>query len=237
LADAQGRADHQLEASERARSLQTELSYLTIRVPQPVPGIRVSRNGEPVSAGSFGARIPVDPGRFVIEASAPGHVPVRRQVTVGMRNDQKVVELPRLEPEASAAAATQPVGVAPPREAPAAAASGSNAGAWIAGAVGVTGLTVGGVFGALALSSDASARRSCDDRTTDCPRLAIDQAETRDRQALISTLGVGVGLAGMAVATWLFLTGADESDAEPAALSAGASVGPGGLILSARGRF
>jgi hypothetical protein len=236
LANAQGRADHQLEASERARALQTELSYLTIRVPQPVAGIQVSRNGQPVSAGSFGAKIPVDPGRFMIEASAPGHVPVRRQVTVGLRNDHKVVELPRLEPEASAAA-TQPAGVAPAREPPAAAASGPNTAAWIAGGVGVTGLTVGGVFGALALSSDASARGACDDRTTDCPRLAIEHAETRDRQALISTVGVGVGLAGIAVATWLFLTGADESDAEPAVVSAGASVGPGGLILSASGRF
>jgi tetratricopeptide (TPR) repeat protein len=234
LASAQGRADHQLEASERARALQTELSYLTIRVADAVAGLQVSRNGQPISAGSFGAKIPVDPGRFVIEASAPGHIPVRRQVTVGLRNDHQVVDLPRLE--AAATTTSQPMGVAPARE-PAAAASGSNAAAWIAGGVGVTGLTVGGVFGALALSSDASARRACGDRTSDCPRHAVEHAETRDRQALISTVGVGVGLAGIAVATWLFLSGGDESDRQPAAVSAGAWLGPGGLLLNASGRF
>jgi tetratricopeptide (TPR) repeat protein len=238
LAAAQGRADHQLEATERAQALEADLSYLTIRVSQPAAGLEVRRNGQRIASGSFGAKIPVDPGRFVIEASAAGYVPVRRQVTVGRRHDHQVVELPPLLPVAPAPASTGAARPAPTQAGPSAAASGSNAAAaWIAGSVGLTGLSVGGVFGALALSSDASARRACDDRTTDCPQHALAHAETRDRQALISTLGVGVGLAGIAVATWLILSGADAPDAQPAAMSAGVSLGRASVFMNAGGSF
>jgi hypothetical protein len=237
LAAAQGRADHQLEATERAQVLEAELSYLTIRVSQPAVGLEVRRNGQRVSSGSFGAKIPVDPGRFVIEASAPGYVPVRRLVTVGPRHDHQVVELPPLLPVAPAPPSAGAQRPAPTQAGLSAPASGSNAAAWIAGGVGLTGLSVGGVFGALALSSDASARRACDDRTTDCPQHALDHAETRDRQALISTLGVGVGLAGIAVATWLILSGADAPDAQPAAVSAGVSLGRASVFMNAGGSF
>jgi hypothetical protein len=237
LAAAQGRADHQLEATQRAQSLEAELSYLTIRVSQPAVGLEVTRNGQHISAGSFGTKIPVDPGRFVIEASAPGYVAVRRLVTVGPRYDHQVVDLPPLRPVAPAAATARIAAPAPTQAGPSAAGSGSNAAAWIAGGIGLTGLGVGGVFGALALSSDASARRACDGRTTDCPRHALAQAETRDRQALIATVGVGVGLAGIAAATWLILSGADAPDAQSAATSAGVSVGRGGVFMNASGSF
>lgn len=234
LARTQSRLDHQLEADNRAQSLEAELSYLTIRVEQPVTGLEVKRNGQVVAAGSFGAKIPVDPGRFVIEAAAPGYVSVRRVVTVGLRGDQQVVDLPALQPAPLPAPAAKPAGLAPAEARPAPA-SGPNTAAWIAGGVGVAGLAVGGVFGAMALSSDASARRACSDQTTGCPPLALEKAETRDSQALISTVGVGVGLAGLAVATWLFLRGDDAPEA--ASVSADAWLGPGGVFASAGGRF
>lgn len=236
IARTQSRLDHQLEAEHRANALKAELSYLTIRVAEPVAGMQVTRNGQLVATGSFGAKIPVDPGRFAIEASAPGYVSVRQVVTVGLRGDHQVVELPQLQPVASPEPAAKPPGSAP-ADAPHARASGSNAAAWAAGGVGVAGLAVGGVFGAMALSSDASARRACGERTTECPSRAIEKAETRDSQALISTVGVGVGLAGLAVATWLFLSGDAAPEATPPAVSAGAWLGPGAVFASARGRF
>jgi hypothetical protein len=237
LAAKQGRADHQLEATERARALEVGLSYLTIRVSQPAVGLVVTRNGQHVSAGSFGVKIPVDPGRFVIEASARGFVPVRRLVMVGPRSDHQVVDLPPLLPAAPAAASAPSAAPAPTEARPPAAAAGSNTATWIAGGVGLMGLGIGGVFGALALSSDASARRACGDRTTNCPRDALAHAETRDRQALIATLGVSVGLAGTAVATWLILSGANTSNAQTAATSAGVSVGRDGVFMNASGSF
>lgn len=236
IARAQSRLDHQLEADSRAQALEAELSYLTIRVVEPVKGLEVTRNGQRVAAGSFGTKIPVDPGRYAIEAAAPGYVSVRRVVTVGLRGDQQAVELPQLQPAVSAAAAVKPAGLAP-AEAPPAQPAGPNTAAWIAGGVGVAGLAVGGVFGAMALSSDASARRACSERTSGCPPLALEKAETRDSQALVSTVGFGVGLAGLAVATWLFLRGDDAPEATPAAVSAEAWLGPGGVFASAGGRF
>lgn len=237
LANAQGRVDHRQEANQRAQALQAELSHLTIRVSQPVSALEVTRNGERVAPGSFGAKIPVDPGRFAIEARAPGYVTVRRQVTVGLRNDHQLVELPKLEREAPVTAAViEPARVVRTEQAAPVAYSESNAPAWIAGGVGLTGLAIGGVFGAMALSSDASARRACDDRTNDCPPHAVERAETRDRQALISTLGVGAGLAGVAVATWLFLS-ADAPAAQSGGVSASAGVGPDGVFAAASGRF
>src|SRR5512141_381175 len=45
LATTQGKADQAAEATRRANELEADLSYLTIKVPQPVPGLEVKRGG------------------------------------------------------------------------------------------------------------------------------------------------------------------------------------------------
>jgi hypothetical protein len=83
----------------------------------------------------------------------------------------------------------------------------------VIGGVGVAALAVGGTFGVMALSSDADAKRACDQKTTGCPSGTLDAEEDRDREALISTVGVATGIVGIGVSAVMLLTSspADQS--------------------------
>jgi len=75
---AEARAAGQTAREEFARSeatkLEPALSHLTIIVPDEarVAGLSVTRNGVAVGKGGWGAKLPVDPGRYTIVAQAPG---------------------------------------------------------------------------------------------------------------------------------------------------------------------
>jgi hypothetical protein len=96
LAQKEGRADREELARGKIAALQGELSWLVIRVPPAldVAGVVVTRDGVPVGRGGWGVPIPVDPGRHVIAASAPGQPPVEAVVDVGAHGDRRAVTLP-----------------------------------------------------------------------------------------------------------------------------------------------
>ncbi len=104
------------------------------------------------------------------------------------------------------------------------------------GGASVAALAVGGVFGAMALSSNADAKAACDQRTDECPPAALTAAEDRDQQATIATIGVGTGLVGLGVATVLLLT---SSPPDHSARGQGWSlqVAPGLAVISGTARF
>src|ERR1700690_1318251 len=71
LAKSQGKAEQAAEANRRIKALEPDLSYLTISVPEPVPGLEVKREDMDVSPATFGVQVPVDPGPIQVVASAP----------------------------------------------------------------------------------------------------------------------------------------------------------------------
>jgi hypothetical protein len=72
-----------------------------------------------------------------------------------------------------------------------------------AGAVGVTGLLVGGIFGGLALGARSDIRAHCIERA--CDDTGLDAVDRGQGFATVSTVGVVVGLVGFAAATVLYL--------------------------------
>ena len=72
------------EAEKRAAALEPKLAYATLTVApdRQVAGMVIKRNGVAVDSASWNAELPIDPGDYVIEASAPHHKPwsVRRSV-------------------------------------------------------------------------------------------------------------------------------------------------------------
>jgi tetratricopeptide (TPR) repeat protein len=202
LAQQQDRPEQAEEAKERALELEAKLSTLTLIVPTPPPGFEVRRGSDPIPAGNFGVRVPVDPGKIVIEAAAPGYEPLRLEVTIGEPADHRVLTVPRLKKLEVATHAAP----APKRSN-----ERSNMAPWVIGGIGGAALVTGGVFGVLALASNSKAKEQCQNRTSDCADEALQTAARRDREALASTIGVGVGLLGVGVAA-LWLLSSDHSN-------------------------
>jgi hypothetical protein len=61
------------EAQKRAEALEPKLATLSVEVADPVEGLVLTRNGEPVPAAEWNVAVPVDPGTYQVRAEAPGH--------------------------------------------------------------------------------------------------------------------------------------------------------------------
>lgn len=117
LAKNQGKHEQAAEANRRLKILESQLSYLTIQVPDPVPGLEVRRDDMEITPGTYGVQVPVDPGSVSVVASAPGYRTVKLNVEIGNRRDKKAVTVPKLEklekgeapePAGASAAAEEP---------------------------------------------------------------------------------------------------------------------------------
>ena len=90
-------------ADQRAAALAPKLSYLTMKIaadgrPQ---GFAVRRNGSDVPGAELDLEVPLDPGHYEIEASAPRFLPWKHSIdlTVGQR---ATIEIPALASDPSA---------------------------------------------------------------------------------------------------------------------------------------
>jgi hypothetical protein len=209
LARERGKDKQEAEATLRGKELEPNLSYLTLQVKDAVPGLVVRRDGEPIVAATFGSRLPVDPGHHVFEAAAPGYQTLTLEIDVGASKANAVLAVPRLQQ--SSAAATAPVATpttpepkaAPP---PSTAEHSRSVLPWVIGGIGGALLVGGGVAGGLALSSNSAALDRCPtpDHCND-PK-ARSLASRRDTEALLADIGVGAGLVGVGMATYLLLS-------------------------------
>ena len=85
------------KARERARSLEKELAHLTIDVAErDVDGLEVRRGAVHVGAGQLGVAVPVDPGDYVVHASAPGRAEWSKTIAVA-KGEMITVRIPRLD--------------------------------------------------------------------------------------------------------------------------------------------
>lgn len=210
LAKQQNRPERVEEATSKARELEPDLSTLTIVVAHPVAGIEVLRGDQRVEAGSFGTRLPVDPGEHRVTARAVGHETLELSVVVGPERDAKTIEIPALVPVDAAAPGPSPA-TAPPDEPTV---SGSSLAPWVLGGAGVVVLGAGLVFGGLALGAHGDADEACPTRTG-CTGDALSARDRAETFANLSNVGVAVGGAAIAVAAVWLLVGGGEPDRDP----------------------
>lgn len=201
-------------ASERAKSLEPKLSYVTVIVPpaSEAPGMVVKRNGREVDRAKLGSAEPVDSGTITIDVTAPGRKPFAGKLSVAQGVSTKF-EVPALALDAPRPLPSSvPAPVAPPPatfEEPLPVQHDPPS--WqkplgIALVVGgVVGLGAGGVFGLAARSKYEGAfdGGGCDRPSKTCDaagQSAIDDARSR---ATVSTIlfaaGGGLVLAGAIV--------------------------------------
>ncbi len=267
LAKSQGKAEQAAEANRRMKSIEAELSYLTVMVPEPVPGLEVRRDDIEVLPASFGEPLPSDPGAIVVSATAPGYKSVKVKVELGARRDKKTVTLPKLvqlekgevaEPLEAAAGGEAPVAKAESNQEgqakqeaakdtksdepvkapePEAVTNGPSKAPWVVGGLGLAIAATGGVFGFMATQSNHDAVLLCPSHRN-CSKPALDAEKKRNNQATIANVGVGAGLAVVAAsAIWIAFGGSSSGDRESARITLHPAVAPGAAGLWAAARF
>jgi hypothetical protein len=109
-AKTKGQADREALARDRAAALQDQLLHMTIVVPDSsrIAGLAVQSNGAAVREVLWGTSMPVDPGTYIVSATAPGKRPWQTQVTVQPGQEAPTVVIPPLQAEAAAPVPTTP---------------------------------------------------------------------------------------------------------------------------------
>jgi tetratricopeptide (TPR) repeat protein len=207
LARADRRADRMAYAQARIVALEPRLPRLAVELSpeaEAIAGLEVSRNGLVLDPAAFGVPLPVDPGRHVVEARAPGFLPFRAEVeaqeavAVAVRVERLAAEPPPRPVDGVRAEPTPPLH---PPSPPAIEAATFRTMGWIS-------LAMGGAAAAVALGTTIYAVREdaraselgCGGRT--CPTDdALQHADDARMAAVASVvlLPVSVALVGAGV--------------------------------------
>ena len=209
-------------ARERAQSLESRLSYLTI-IAWKGQEVTIQRDGVALDPAVLGTALAVDPGVHEIAAGAPGKRTWHTHVDVHAHADRVSVSVPILGDEPTSG----PVSAAPLAAAGAGALQHTALGhaqgedtasdtggtqrtlALVAAALGVAGVATGAVFGLKAASNWSDAKDQCPSsrfRYAACPDNAVRLSDESGHAGTISTVSFIVGGAGAAAAAALWLT-------------------------------
>jgi hypothetical protein len=216
------------KALSQKQALLPEVPELTLILPATAPqGTRVKQDGVELKVESVGVSQMIDPGEHVVTILPPGGSPTERRFTIEKGEKKRLL----LRVQTGASNATNPSGEARAEEAAPKAAithfggvqnggraysdvtqapvSGRRIIAYGAGAIGFTGLGVGILAGAFALSKKSFIEESCAEGqsgTYICTEQGYEAAQMAQSLGLASTIGFGAAVAGLAVGTTLLLT-------------------------------
>jgi hypothetical protein len=207
------------------------IAGLTIKV-VAVDGMQVKVDGNAVPSALVDTEMPTDPGEHRIEVTAPGflksgtHVGVaegeKKTVTLTLSRDPSATVAPA--PTAAVVTPLAATSAAPeieprpradgPTPAPLPKAPPNRTAAYVAYGVGGAALAAGGVLGYLTMQRHSNLEDQCPGGVCSPAQQAdIDSAKQLGN---FSTVGVGVGLAGIALGTILVLTAGSSDDADHA---------------------
>jgi hypothetical protein len=251
LAASAGQKDREDFARGRVAALESQLSRIVIRV-EETPGVEVRLDGRPFLKAAWGMATPVDPGEHVIEASAPGYAPFTRRVSVEPGPSTQEIPVPKLSPPSAEAPPAKPADQpapatkpapppskspqpSPPPDVPSRAGSGQAIAAYIAGGVGLVGIGVGTYFGLRTFSKRDEGNTHC--MGVYCTAEGLALHADAQRSATISTIGFGVGIAGIGAGVALWLTAGKAAPRRSGRAWVAPVVGPGQAGLSAGGAF
>ncbi|WP_437288237.1 hypothetical protein [Sorangium sp. So ce406] len=246
-----GQPDREQKAREAAAALEARLSRLLVEVPaaSAAPGLSVRRNGQEVSPVLWGTPVPVNPGTYTVEASAPGRLPWSGAVTVEPSGGTVTVAVPPLSeappapsappaapasaPAASAAPAAARVPPAAPPAPPAAAGMPAQRRvALVVASIGVVGMGVSAGLGFAARARQEDSGAYCDGDLCDPEGLMI-----RNQALDVARAGTVVFIAGaaaVAAAGVLWFTSGSPGASAGARPMLHVGLGPTGFSLGGR---
>jgi hypothetical protein len=249
LASNSNQLDRARVASSRAQDLEPKLSRLSIELAPEVAhitGVTVKRSGQRLEPSLYSTPLPVDPGEYRIEVSAPGYETWSAPIKVEAGGASASVRVPALVkgseplPEAVTAAggtSAAPVMSTAPLTPPPVVASGLSTQQTlgiVVGALGVVGVGLGSYFGVRAITKNSDAESQCPNPglcNNDRGLTLTDQAK---QNAKASNIAFAAGGALVAVGAVLYLTGGRRSSER---VSLVPLLAPGTATASISGRF
>ncbi len=193
IARSAGKFEREKSAKERAQALEPKLARVRLEVKAPAAGLEIRIDDIIVDKDSWSEPFAIDPGAHRISAAAPSHRGWEGTLT-GQASQLAVVSVPELVDTFVRAA---PVIVAAP--------SSQRTVAIVAGSIGVVGVLVGAISGAVALSNRSTGERECpkDLYAFRCPTeegtSAWNTARAAGNVSTVAFIAGGVFLAGGAV--------------------------------------
>lgn len=216
---------------ERARIL-PQVPYLTIVVSaDTLRTSSVRRDGELLPANALGTEVPVDPGEHVIDFEGPDGSHAQQRIVLG-KGEHKTIVVGFAGPRQPAPAKLPRNDVGPAPQQP-----GHTVTPWIylAGGVGAAGILTGSVAGILALRDSGVVHDECSGRA--CSQRGKDAADAARLEATVSTIGLGVGLAGVVATTIVYLADSGSTPARVAAPKRWSVVAISPSVLGVGGAF
>jgi hypothetical protein len=215
-------------AKERLASLESRIPRIVVRA-SASPGATVTLDGVPVSAASLDAPIPVDPGQHTLVVTAPDHDARRTVLDLAETRSVEFVA----EPGPAVAGPATPPGPgtvdSPPPPRRTSSSTAATVG-WIVGGVGVVGLGLAAVSGAIIIGEKNTVESHCPRGKDSCDDEGARAASANRTWLPVNVVAWIVGVAGVGAGAYLLLTSRSK-------VSVGARVLPGGGVLDARVLF
>jgi hypothetical protein len=239
-----GRRQNKPEYEEFAQKNQDRLapllSKMTIVVPPEVKvdGMKVTRDGQIVEPIMLGVAVAVDPGKHVIEATAPHKLAFHTEVTVDDAHKNVEVKVEKLaEAPMQWARTTQPQIVEKVVEVPSAI-TPLRIGGIVLGSLGLASVIVGSALGLVANDKYQSAlKNDCGGNSQACSPVGVTNgANAHDLANVATGLFVG-GLVAVAGGVTLFIIGAPSRPETQPTASFRMTPLPGGAAASFAGTF
>jgi hypothetical protein len=228
-------------AHGRAVSLEGHVPQLALLVTDAAraQGITVKRDGELVSETQWDVPLPIDPGEHEIVVSAPSKAERRSTVTLGPVKGTVTLNIERLEDRTaeSPASGRSAADLLLPQSAQSPLTQ--KTAAFLVGGVGIFGLGVGSVLGALASSKLNQSNAGPCDASNHCSAQGLSLRDDADHFANASTgvfIGAGVAVAG-GVALYFTAPKTRQSSEARQGFALFPLLSPQGLGLNVRGSF
>lgn len=222
-------------ARKELQRIEPRVPRLTLELASGAPeGILIKHNTVELTAAILNSPLPVNPGKHVIEVTAPGHEPrtfdielqESEQKTLAIALGPEIVEPePVLTPNEP-----QPLRDEGPRDVETS--SGGSTLGWVLGGIGVAGLAVATVTGVMILGKNSTASSHCENNL--CDAEGMDAAQGGKDLIPINTVAWAVGVVGVGSGAVLLLTSGPSS---PSGESAHRPSPPRGVGIQLGGTF
>ena len=191
-----------VEATMAALGKRLQASWPEVTLASVPPGAMVSVNGR-AQPGPTPLTLRLKPGSHIVELTLDGHAAASQ--TVEVEAGKATALSVRLTATGATPAAGRPAAEVREGASPAGASSSLRPWAWTALGIGAAGVLAGGVFTAMTAAAKDEADSAEDSATTKSDLESIEtKRETANRNAILTQVGFGLGVAGLAtgVALW-----------------------------------
>jgi len=201
-------------ATERRRALDARIPHVLFRMPATVPdGTKVTRRSAEMKeriAVAVGVQLPIDPGEHYVMTEVPGRAPWEKRFFV-VEGENKTVELDVSPPTKGAPDGTRmnrPIAPVPTMLPPLnPGMSGRRVGAYVVGSIGIAGVLLGAITGAVTWGQKGIVTDNCQDgQSRLCTLKGESASDTAGTFGLVSTVGFAVGLTCLAGGIVLYVT-------------------------------